>query len=334
MVAVVLGAVGVAVAKEKTLEIAMAKKAVLLLLLTILERVSAVYIDKSYPYKAGPLSVSALYVTKKENGSPLSSLVTFPATPGNYSVYFFIPGLNGAIFSAVYSDYLSDVGTHGFIVISTDLVFIVDDKVDVGSHFADLYMEQLRWVQRHLQGIFNLRAPGVNIAWENLGIGSHSAGADSSIYIAANNPRLAKAVVLLGPFANNFYNPVNVSLPVLMIQSEFATEHKGSTPPCILKAFGYEHVWDLWPLPPKVKMEAKGFGHCDVLDHAVWETCFKYQICMTTQNSSSLPAYHNFNQGITTAFLNTYVNDYNAQLEYVTNQIYLPDYIDKLMVDV
>lgn len=308
-----------------------------LLLLVIVEQKAqsqAVYIDKGYPYQTGPLSVTAMYVSKKVNGSPLSSLITFPATPGNYSVYFFIPGLNGVLFSQAYTDYLSGVARHGIIVISTDLEYIVDDESTVGFHFADLYMDQLTWLKANLQGLLDKLAPGVQLAWQNLGIGSHSAGADTSIYLGLNNPGLFKAIVLLDPFATNFNSPANFSLPVVMMQTEFATQHKGIIPPCMLEPFGYEHVWQLWPLSPRVKMEVKSFGHCGMLDLAVWEACYKHQICITTQNASSLPGFHNFNQGISTAFLNTYVNGYQPQLQYVIQPAQLPNYIDKLMVDV
>ncbi|KAK7098690.1 uncharacterized protein [Littorina saxatilis] len=303
-----------------------------------LSEAADVYVDKGYPYRQGPLKVQQIPVTKTGNGSPLDSIIIHPVDPGTYAIFFFVPGLNGVILSSFYTDYLTGVAQHGFITISTDL--LINDEYgaqtkDEGFHFGDLYMNQIRWLQKNLAIVLNANsASGVVGTWDLLGLGSHSAGADATLYIAAKYPSLPKALALMGPYTTSFRTAVNFSMPILLVQTEYATHHKGLMPPCMTDKFGYKHIWDLWPRPPRVRMEVKGFGHCGICNQALWQSCYKYQVCVTTQNVTSLPAYHTFTQGLTAAFFSTYLAGYDANLKYVINQTLVTEPLLELIADV
>lgn len=54
-------------------------------------------------------------------------LVYFPTTTGSYVPIVFVPGFNGFIYSEWYSDTLSQLASHGYIVIGIDLGFPAND---------------------------------------------------------------------------------------------------------------------------------------------------------------------------------------------------------------
>ncbi|KAK7098689.1 hypothetical protein V1264_002935 [Littorina saxatilis] len=290
----------------------------------VLIKAADVYVDQGYPFQAGPLKVQQIPVTKIGNGSPLDSIIIHPVTPGTYAIFFFVPGFNGVLRSAYYTEYLTGVAQHGFIVISADLSFGDEKeakKRDRGFHFGDLYVNQIKWMQKNLAIVLNATSSsGVVGSWDHLGLGSHSAGADSAVYIAVNHPEMPKALSLMGPYATNLRKAVNFSVPILLVQSELSTHHKGIMPPCMNDRFGYKHIWDLWPHPPRVRMQVKGFGHCGLCNKAIWEECYKTQACVTTQNVSSIPSYLTFTEGLTSAFFAAYITGYDANLKYVINQ--------------
>nr|KAG5697961.1 hypothetical protein BaRGS_030274 [Batillaria attramentaria] len=81
-----------------------------------------------------------------------------------------------------------------FVVISADLLWEdVAYAQRFGFHFGDLYIEQLTWMQDHLEELLSKTVPGVTCSWEHLGLGSHSAGADSTLYMVARNHTLYQA---------------------------------------------------------------------------------------------------------------------------------------------
>ncbi|KAK7484777.1 hypothetical protein BaRGS_00023951, partial [Batillaria attramentaria] len=259
----------------------------------------AIFVDKGFPYKNGPLNTSSISITKRQDGSPLSSTVFYPTSPGLYGTFYFVTGANGMVVSSDYSDYLSQIASHGFVVISADLLWEdVAYAQRFGFHFGDLYIEQLTWMQDHLEELLSKTVPGVTCSWEHLGLGSHSAGADSTLYMVARNHTL--------------------------YQTELATHHAPGFPPCMSDQFGYKHVWQLWQRPPRVRMEIKGYGHCDILNYNLWEECHKYHLCATPSNASVLASYHVFTQGVTSAFLTSYLTGYEDNLKYVTNRTLLP----------
>ncbi|PVD33319.1 hypothetical protein C0Q70_04572 [Pomacea canaliculata] len=178
----------------------------------------------------------------------------------------------------------------------------------------------MKELQKNLSTLLESHVQGVEPRWDRVSIGSHSAGADTIMWMVQQNSSLSQAVVLMGPFTTNFRKPFNVSLPVLMVQNELSVQ----IPACIFKEFGYLHVWDLWQSKPKVRMNVKGYGHCAIGDMDLWESCKDLHFCKTNGNSSSLETYHIFSQGITSGFLTRYLGGYGPSLAYVTNSTLMP----------
>lgn len=74
---------------------------------------SEVYVDKGYPYLDGPFGTGWFFVTETGDRSPLHSIVFYPNQPGDYAVYYFIPGAGGYVEAELYTEYLSRVASHG-----------------------------------------------------------------------------------------------------------------------------------------------------------------------------------------------------------------------------
>ena len=49
------------------------------------------------------------------------SLVFFPTEPGSYVPMVFVPGVHGAVYTELYTDVLTQLATHGYIVVGLDL---------------------------------------------------------------------------------------------------------------------------------------------------------------------------------------------------------------------
>ncbi|XP_046364892.2 chlorophyllase-1-like [Haliotis rufescens] len=286
------------------------------------------YVDHGDPYKPGTLATGKLVITSLENHSPLHAVVYYPSVPGDYGVVFFIPGFDGVILSEYYSDYLSSVAQHGFIVVGSDYIWPASDhpgydKINEKLGFiTDKYVEQFNWMKSNLQGLIQGVAPGVASGWEHIALLSHSAGADALFKMAERNHTLFQSVVLWEPFSFQFNTPTNFSLPALIVGTQLSTR-SASVIPCIIPGFGFDHFYSMWGEPPKVLMNVENFGHCDIMDNSFRLLCIDTKMCVGG-NASAIPSYQQFAQGVTSAFLISTLQGYTQDITYVIDQNKIP----------
>lgn len=72
--------------------------------------------------------------TAAAGGGPLYAVflssVFFPTRPGSYVPVVFVPGLFGSVYAELYTDVLSQLASHGYIVVGVDLKWPIEDEHD------------------------------------------------------------------------------------------------------------------------------------------------------------------------------------------------------------
>ncbi|XP_019637371.1 PREDICTED: chlorophyllase-1-like [Branchiostoma belcheri] len=288
-----------------------------------------IYVDNGNPYDNGTLEVVNL--TLSQHDAPLLTKVYYPKKIDTYAVVFFAGGLLGWIPAESYSDVLKRVASHGFVVIGVDYLpytfptpppevrVRTHTQEGVQSHQSKKYLEELQWLAQHLEARIaqQLNQTGLVPDFRHLAVSCHSAGCDPIVDMAMENQTFSKAALFLEPFSYHFKTPMTYTMPAFILGTEFSTEH----PACIFPREGYDHFYDMWQCP-KIVMNVKGHGHCEVLDAWLYSVCAKYQFCKANPDAD-INKYHNFIQGISAAFLTTTLQGWD-KLQYITNTTLLP----------
>ncbi|XP_035696755.1 uncharacterized protein LOC118430152 [Branchiostoma floridae] len=233
-----------------------------------------IYVDNGNPYDKGTLQV--LNFTISQHDAPLLTKVYYPKKIDTYAVLFFTGGLLGYIPAESYSDVLTRVASHGFVVIGVDYlpfpiptppVGVIGDRAHrqgVGSHQSKKYMEELQWLTQNLEGriaqqLNHTTLPRLVPAFDHLAVSCHSAGCDPFADMIVQNHTFAAAALFLEPFSFHFKTPLTFNMPALILGTEFSTEH----PACIWPNEGYDHFYDMWKCP-KIVMNVKVSMHITV----------------------------------------------------------------------
>ncbi|XP_078616601.1 uncharacterized protein LOC144884917 [Branchiostoma floridae x Branchiostoma japonicum] len=291
-----------------------------------------IYVDNGNPYDKGTLQV--LNFTISQHDAPLLTKVYYPKKIDTYAVLFFTGGLLGYIPAESYSDVLTRVASHGFVVIGVDylpypiptppadVIRARAHRQGVQSHQSKKYMEELQWLTQNLEGriaqqLNHTTLPRLVPAFDHLAVSCHSAGCDPFADMILQNHTFAAAALFLEPFSFHFKTPLTFNIPALILGTEFSTEH----PACIWPNEGYDHFYSMWKCP-KIVMNVKGHGHCEMLDAGMYSVCAKENFCKSNPDAD-LNKYHNFVQGISVAFLTTELQGQD-KMQYVTNTTLLP----------
>ncbi|XP_046365508.2 uncharacterized protein LOC124141515 [Haliotis rufescens] len=237
---------------------------------------------------------------------------------GNYSPVFFVGGLNGYVIVEAYQIVQKKIASHGFVVIGVDYKFPVlrnsslKHEEELGQDLNNFF-DELTWLKSHLENLTQ-----VNILWNQTSLMCHSSGCDVTIRMIRMNSSLFQATVFLEPMSFDV-KPINVTLPALMYGTQLAEEGLIT---CCIRGFDYQKFFEIWQCP-KIKFEVADFGHCDILDPVPWEGCHVIHFCKTTDDSR-LEEYRQFVQGMVSAFLIGYTQDWTPALNYIVNRTNVP----------
>eukprot|EP00058_Branchiostoma_floridae_P025323 XP_002610813.1 hypothetical protein BRAFLDRAFT_127482 [Branchiostoma floridae] len=293
-----------------------------------------IYVDNGNPYDNGTLEVMTLTISQHD--APLLTKVYYPKKIDTYAVLFFTGGLLGYIPVESYSIVLKAIASHGFVVVGVDYLPFSTvpstyerdrDQRKVGDQ-TKKYLEELQWVTQHLEERIarQLNQTGLVPAFDHLGISCHSAGCDPIADMTFQNHTFSKAALFLEPFSYHFKTPVTFRMPALMYGTELSTQK----PECIYVGEGYNHFYDFWQCP-KIVMNVKSHGHCEILDPPTFEACKRAKACKINPDSD-LIKYRSFVQGLSAAFLTTTLQG-RDKLQYVTNTTLLPVELLELKTD-
>ncbi|XP_019637374.1 PREDICTED: uncharacterized protein LOC109479797 [Branchiostoma belcheri] len=287
---------------------------------TLWATAQGIYVDTGNPYDNGTLEVNTLTISQHD--APLLTKVYYPNKIDTYAVLFFTGGLLGYIPVESYSIVLKAVASHGFVVVGVDYLPLADERDrtpgQVGSQ-TKKYLEELQWVTQHLEEriALQLNQSGLVPAFDHLAVGCHSAGCDPIVDMTEKNHTFSKAALFLEPFSYHFKTPVKFRMSAFILGTEFSTQK----PMCIYPAEGYNHFYDFWQCP-KIVMNVKGHGHCEILDPPTYAECKFAKACKINPDAD-LKKYRSFIQGISAAFLTTTLQG-RDKLQYITNTTLLP----------
>ncbi|XP_066296439.1 cutinase 1-like isoform X1 [Branchiostoma lanceolatum] len=291
------------------------------------------YVDHGNPYDEGNLEVLTLSIS--QNDAPMLTKVYYPTRIDTYAVLFFTGGYQGDIPSELYSDVLVRVASHGFVVIGVDYMPMVTVQANVrdrtqrlGADHTQKYFEELRWVTKHLEGRIakQLNRTGLVPDFNHLAIGCHSAGCDPLVKMTLQNHTFSKAALLLEPFSFNYATPVTFKMPAFILGTELSTQPHA----CVRPGHGYNHFYNMRNCP-RMLMEVKGHGHCDIYNETWFKACQLTHFCKTNPDVD-INKYHKFIQGISAAFLTTTLQG-RDKLQYITNTTALPVELLEFKID-
>ncbi|XP_076445559.1 uncharacterized protein LOC143283262 [Babylonia areolata] len=281
---------------------------------------SAIFVDKGDPYKVGPLKVGQLTISKSLDKSPLHTIVFFPVEASDYPVVFFVGGYEGLVPSEMYKDFLTQLASHGFVVFGVDPHYPLapfdvteGDDVTEGADINALFA-QYDWLHGYMENRTDAR-----VAWNYTSLACHSAGCDLTMKMILQNHAIAQASVFLEPYSASAEEALPMRIPTLSYGTELS--EKGY-PQCAVAGKDWRQFYKVASCP-KVMMEVKGFGHCDILDPAAWQACHDTHACTTTNNSRNAE-YRQFVQGVVSAFLIGTLEGRTATLNYILNTTLVP----------
>ncbi|XP_019637366.1 PREDICTED: uncharacterized protein LOC109479793 isoform X1 [Branchiostoma belcheri] len=280
-------------------------------LFMVITGTTGLYVDEENPYKTGALPVQNFTLTETKDHVPRHAVVYYPARPGLFAVLLFSGGFDGAVRVEMgYTDLLSRVAAHGFVVMGVDLQSLGqagdtrrDNLQGSPAHSlpgspAHTFLQQMDWARTNLNSYLANRTAGVSVDWENTGVFCHSAGCSVILDTVLLNHTAMKATAFLEPFTSALSGNSTVSfrLPALMYGTQFCEDF----PFCCVKGMDWNHVYDHWSCP-KTTLATKNQGHCDILDHTMWEICHTTHFCKTG-DVDNWAEYHTFIQGFVSAF--------------------------------
>eukprot|EP00042_Codosiga_hollandica_P038752 m.317436 g.317436 ORF g.317436 m.317436 type:complete len:319 (+) comp55474_c0_seq1:813-1769(+) len=269
------------------------------------------------PYtESGNLNPVQFYMTPKEKLGPMHAYVISPSVPGNYSIFIFDGGMHGFIISEAYSKVLYNISDHGFIVVGLDPSFPADPHSTVreNPYNRTVLGEEIDAILHSIQAQINQRATGVIADTSRLSFGCHSAGCGNLFHYFQTNSSILSAFVFLEPFVEDPLTAMsNYSIPVLAYGTQMSTEF----PACTFYRTGFHPIYDYWNCP-KVLVNVTNFGHCDFLDTLAWEACHDIHMCKSDKKGDRA-LYREYVQGLVSAFLTTFVNNYLYAYAYLSN---------------
>ncbi|XP_060062450.1 uncharacterized protein LOC132543012 [Ylistrum balloti] len=287
------------------------------LVLSILWTGQCLFVDNGNPYTDGPLRIGELSLAKTIVKSPLHSKVFFPLKPDTYAAVYFIGGLGGLVPTETYEIFLSKVASHGFFVFGVDILFPAYSDSKRASKFPGKRTEgdtveklysQLVWLKSYMRN-----QTESTIDWNQLALVCHSAGCDETLRLIHGNHTMYTAAAFLEPYSKNAKTRMTFQMPALMYGTELSEEGVH----CAVKGLDWNQFYNVWQCP-RIKLEAIGFGHCDILDPEAWEGCHVTHFCKTT-NDTRLAEYRQFIQGVVSSFLMTTLQGRTDAISYISN---------------
>ncbi|XP_066296091.1 uncharacterized protein [Branchiostoma lanceolatum] len=302
-------------------------------LMMITAGTTSLYVDEKNPYKSGALPVQNFTLSESKDDVPRHAVVYYPARPGLYAVLLFTGGFDGAIRAEMgYTDVLSRVSAHGFVVMGVDMRSDSGTSTDgltadrdgtrtqnLPASPAHTFLQQQDWARKHLNAYLTNQTTGVSVDWENTGVFCHSAGCSITLEMILLNRTNVKSTAFLEPFSFALSGGSSVAfrLPALMYGTKFCEDF----PYCCVKGMDWNYIYDHWSCP-KTLLETKNQGHCDILDHTMWEICHTTHFCKTG-NVDNWAEYHTFIQGFVSAFFISTLQGVN-DWKYLTNVTDIP----------
>ncbi len=257
------------------------------------------YVSDSPIYQPGVLGVDTIGLEKDEDEAPVPMLIHVPSEPGSYAVVIFQHGY--LMSNAYYSDLLTHLASHGFIVIvpqmyTADLNLLDDPN---SAEEAELAQTLTTWVHPHLANHVS-----VTPRTDRLGLAGHSRGGKVIWSVLKQSSRQAIAVAGVDPVDSSSAltgevavvdGPFNFPFPSLVIGTGYGPQ--GITP-CAPSGKNHEQFYEA-SAPLAFHVVATEYGHTDMLDDDT-EGCGLP--CTTCKSGESREPMRKLTAGLLVAF--------------------------------
>nr|KAG5706842.1 hypothetical protein BaRGS_004177 [Batillaria attramentaria] len=130
---------------------------------------------------------------------------------------------------------------------------------------------------------------------------------------------LERPVYFWNPTVTTRDTTVTLKIPIFSYGTQLSEEGFAQ---CAVAGRDWRQFYKIFSCP-RVLMEVKGFGHCDILDPMGWEACHLTHFCTTTNNSRNAE-YRRFVQGVISAFLIGTLEGYTDSLGFILNRTRIP----------
>jgi len=230
-----------------------------------------VYVGTGDVFAPGALTVQFREVAADEAGSPVLVRVWYPQEPGVYAVVIFQHGF--LMNSGWYSDLLSHVASHGFVVAAPQMY--AADGLPIGkptaAEEAVTALEVHTWVTTQLGTLLGQTVPYA----QRLGYAGHSRGGKVQWLVLSGNPALAQAVAGVDPVDGTggpmggeervIDGPFNFPFPTYVLGTGLGPEGSGFNSPCAPEGDNSVQFYGA-SAAPAWHVIATEYGHNDMLD--------------------------------------------------------------------
>jgi chlorophyllase len=278
----------------------------------------SLYVSTSDPYADGRLPARTIDVMVCERESPVAMRLLTPDAPGRYAVIVF---QHGFISQGVwYSDILTHLATHGFVVVAPQMYppVILPTTVPNTQREIELALRVLDWLPGRLSAI-----TGVEADTTRLGLAGHSRGGKVAWGVLSRDPARAMAVAGLDPVDGSMFNPDRVingpfgfPLPSLIIGAGLAAVPAGGAGiACAPEGENHVQFYEA-SAAPAWHVVAPAAGHADFYD-ADCRGCGL--IVGACRRGDDPAAVRRLTQGLLVAFFRGTLQGDAAALRYLTD---------------
>ncbi len=277
------------------------------------------------PYEAGEYDV----LVEDVSAGPADFIVFYPQQTGSYPVVVYQHGM--LMNNAHYSQLLTHVASHGFIVVAPQMYPPGDNPLAAPDteDEVELANELYDWLHDELDAHIDATADTDRFA-----LAGHSRGAKVIWWALREQPRTVDAVAGVdpvdgtgGPFGNEPQitdDPPDIDAPTLLIGAGLGGESAGFGPACAPDGENYEEFFAV-SSSPAWQIVAPEYGHLDMLDDSPEGCGFSCDACV---DGPSRAPMRQLTGGLLVALFRATLYDDSSALDWLEDEQAAPVTVD------
>jgi pimeloyl-ACP methyl ester carboxylesterase len=300
-------------------------------------------VSPTAPYDAGELNVTMFF----HDRTPFKDLkwrvhIWVPEKKDYFGAVLFLPGLDGNIPALAYTQTLSRIASHGYIVLGFTNLLTIPIPTE---HLAKYMRENVEWVSKDLNSLLDSKKLLARVDVNSISLMGHSAGCKIITKVFEDGCGSLSALLLINPvdgldpwglvpsYVIHDGKKVNFTTPTLVMASGLGANsgHNGSKffPACEPYNLSSHHFYPALNCP-KWFINATDFGHADWIDPEFYKAIQLTKFCATNDHGP-LQEYRNFISGATVSFLNGVFQQQCSDLKYIEDPQLIPKGINTVL---
>ncbi|KAI4345685.1 hypothetical protein L6164_012785 [Bauhinia variegata] len=280
-------------------------------------------------FDTGKFTTTLQSVESGTSAPPKPLLVAAPVEAGTFPLLLFLHGF--MLYNSFYSQLISHVASHGFIVIAPQLYLFAGADTSDEIHSAAAV---INWLAEGLSGFLQ---SNVKPDYNKLAVAGHSRGGKVAFALALRKLNVTtnlKFMALIGvdpvdgmdrgkqtppPILTCVPHSFDFDMPAMVIGSGLGDVKRNPLfPPCAPKGVNHENFFNECP-KPSWYFVAKDYGHSDMLDDDTKGFRGKSTYCVCKNGESRKPM-RRFVGGAIVAFLKAYLQGHYGDLMAVRDR--------------